>query len=223
MNFNKEKYQFKYNDKDKIVTTIFYQENKENKKNKNNTRAYLGKKRNLFENHNNNFIISKSTTFFIKNKNSESCETHETCIICLNDLSLQNKHFLHCGHIFHCACINYWINNGNNICPICRQNIKCNYEEYVLINLDEDEDENNNNHNDNDNDRIIRNNHRIIRNNICDELIDLIKIIKYIFVIYAFYLFGRNKYIKNILIFWVFIYYALYYLIILLFYFFYFL
>ena len=48
------------------------------------------------------------------------------CIICLENISFEEKHFLHCGHCFHCQCINKWLENDNDKCPICKQNIECN-------------------------------------------------------------------------------------------------
>ena len=162
MNFNEEKYQLKYNDKNKIITTIIKLEKKENKNNNNNIGRYLGKKRKLFEskkNNNHNFKISRKTTIFIKSKNNKNIENRKTCIFCLGEISFENRHFLHCGHIFHCTCIKIWINYGRNFCPVCRGNIKCIYEnededededeDDNLISLDEDENIVNNNNDDN--------------------------------------------------------------------------
>ena len=174
MNFNKEKYQLKNNDKDKIEATIL---DKENKKNKINMGINLGKKRKILDskkNNNHNFIISRPAIVFIKGTNIENHEARGTCVICLNKISFENRHFLHCGHIFHCSCINLWINKGNNLCPICRGNRKCINQDYSLINIDENENSNNNNNNDNflntnansiNYNSNVRNNNRIIRNN----------------------------------------------------------
>ena len=49
---------------------------------------------------------------------------NEDCIICLenNDVSIK----LDCGHILHQNCINQWIEENRNTCPICREYInKC--------------------------------------------------------------------------------------------------
>ena len=208
MNFSEENNQLKYRHKDKIVETIFNIEKKENKKNKINRGTYLRKKRKLFEskkNNNYNFKISRTITVFIKSTIIENRKTHETCIICLNEISFEDKHFLHCGHIFHCSCINLWINNGSNLCPICRRNIKCINEDYDLINLDENENSSNNNSNDNiwnsnnssinnnriesNNNRIESNNNRIIRDKIGEGLI---KIMYGIIFFYGLYFFVRN-------------------------------
>ena len=156
MTFNEEKYQLKYCGKDKIISTIFYYESKGNKI---NTRKFLGKKRKLFEskkNNNPNLKISRPTIVFIKRTINQNSEVRETCAICLNKISFENKHILHCGHIFHCLCIIYWINNGSNVCPICRGNIKC-LNAYSPIR--------NNNRIERNNNRIERNNNRIERNN----------------------------------------------------------
>ena len=43
------------------------------------------------------------------------------CTICLEEIEIENKHYLHCGHVFHCNCINKWLKNSY-ICPNCKQN-----------------------------------------------------------------------------------------------------
>ena len=43
------------------------------------------------------------------------------CTICLEEIEFENKHYLHCGHVFHCNCINKWLKNSY-ICPNCKQN-----------------------------------------------------------------------------------------------------
>ena len=183
MDFYEGKFLLKNNAQNKIVTNIFYQEKKESIKNKNNIGINLGKKRKLFENkknNNHNFKISRTTIVSINRKINKNHEIQEICSICLNVISFKNKHYLHCGHHFHCSCINIWINNGKNVCPICRGNIKCNNEDYGLINLDENENNDNNYINNN---RIVRNNNRIIRNNnrtIGDEFCECLKKLKYI-------------------------------------------
>ena len=191
MDFYDAKFLLKNNVQDKIITNIFYQEKKESNKSKNNIGINLGKKRKLFENKKNNdhnFKISRTTTVSIKRRINRNHETRETCAICLDVISFENKHFLHCGHHFHCSCINMWINNGNNVCPICRGNIKCNNEDYRLINLDENENNLNNNRN-------MRNINRIRRDSLdgfYEEFYDRLKkliiyiIIKLVFILIFF-------------------------------------
>ena len=203
MTFNKDKYQFQNNDSNEIVKDISSQEKKENKS---NNGKYLGRKRKLFKKkknskknkkNKNNISKSKST---ILNKNV-NCETHEICIICLDTISFQNKHFLHCGHNFHCSCITHWINDGNNLCPICKQNIKCNYifNDEPSINLDEDENNINNNvNNNNENNIIRRNNNSYYSQQFEDILYSIIGIVFiYLFIKY------KIKNMKNFLLFFI--------------------
>ena len=57
----------------------------------------------------------------IKNKNS----TLNSCIICFETITNERKHYLHCGHVFHCECINKWFQIKNDgKCPICKENIR---------------------------------------------------------------------------------------------------
>lgn len=46
--------------------------------------------------------------------------TNHICAICLNEISFSDRHFLHCGHCFHCSCINTWLGD-NHSCPYCKQ------------------------------------------------------------------------------------------------------
>lgn len=46
--------------------------------------------------------------------------TNHICVICLNDISFSDRHYLHCGHCFHCSCINTWLGD-NHSCPYCKQ------------------------------------------------------------------------------------------------------
>ena len=56
----------------------------------------LGKKRKLLS-------IEKPMDIFI---NSLYMNTNtQKCAICLENINLNERHFLHCGHFFHCLCI----------------------------------------------------------------------------------------------------------------------
>ena len=152
----------------------------------NKIKPLLGIKRKLFKrvskkgknklnilsiNQQDNFCINKKSS--IKNKNE-----NEPCIICFEKISFQDKHYLHCGHYFHCDCINKWLNSEKNNCPICKRDIDCDKIFDVTISLEEDEegeneiiDENNNEININDgiiNNRdieIVLNRRRIVIEN----------------------------------------------------------
>ncbi len=53
-----------------------------------------------------------------KEKNSEYCT------ICQENYSKDsNLRILPCGHFFHCECIEPWLLNCSNLCPICRKKI----------------------------------------------------------------------------------------------------
>ncbi len=42
------------------------------------------------------------------------------CSICFEKIPFEKQHYLHCGHVYHCECINKWLNT-TYYCPICRQ------------------------------------------------------------------------------------------------------
>ena len=135
----------KLNKKEKSIKSIslIKRTNQNNDKNK----KFLGIKRKLFKKINNKkekkkkfLSIAKSSEYFIKKSNFQKQD--DICIICLDKISFQKKHFLHCGHYFHCYCINKWINMDKNKCPLCKQDIKCNESTDDSIGLEEDEENN---------------------------------------------------------------------------------
>ena len=75
--------------------------------------------------------------------NSTNIKNNETCIICLEKIDFKERHFLHCGHFFHCNCINKWINMDKNKCPTCKQDIECNksFEEEHIFDTKKKENE----------------------------------------------------------------------------------
>jgi hypothetical protein len=83
----------------------------------------------LEENHDKLNILDK-TNF----KNIESIvylnnieNTIKICSICRDDFkNLDNLKKLECNHIFHSDCLEYWLCNKNNNCPICRQKVEKN-------------------------------------------------------------------------------------------------
>ena len=97
----------------------------------------LGKKRKLLS-------IEKPMDIFI---NSSYMNTNaQKCAICLENINLNERHFLHCGHFFHCPCIDEWLDMGKDKCPMCRQNIECNNRNSPnSINLQENENNHENN------------------------------------------------------------------------------
>lgn len=58
-----------------------------------------------------------------------STSTNFTCIICLEEIPFAQRHFLHCGHFYHCECIRQWkeVDTQNrNKCPLChRSQFEC--------------------------------------------------------------------------------------------------
>ncbi len=92
---------------------------------------FLGKKRKLLS-------IAKSMNIFINN--SYMNINAQKCAICLENINLNERHFLHCGHFFHCPCIDKWLDMGKDKCPMCRRNIECkNRTSQNSINLEENE------------------------------------------------------------------------------------
>ena len=146
---------------------------------------FIGIKRKLFQkekklnNKNKNLSIEKPIKHFVFTKNNTNFANNDNlCIICLDKISFEEKHFLHCGHNFHCSCINHWINMGKSNCPICKQNIECNKSDFHenLINLEEENNENN---------FIIRNNN----SNIMGDFLNILLI--YLWLLFIFFMFQR--------------------------------
>ena len=149
-----------------------------NKDKNNKKKSLLGTKRKLFKkiqkksknklnilsiNQQENFSINKKSN--IKNKNE-----NEPCIICFEKISFQDKHYLHCGHYFHCDCINKWLNSEKNNCPICKRDADCDKIFDDLISLEEDDEEENESINENDDEINI--NHGIINHRDIEVVLD---------------------------------------------------
>ena len=145
---------------------------KETIENQDNKNKFLGVKRKLYVNltsqkQNNNknknkLSITRSITYYIDKSNFQN---DNICLICLDTIPFQERHFLHCGHNFHCNCINKWISMRKDKCPICRKNIKCiiRIVEGSILNLEENVNNNSNNINRNN---INNNNNRDNNNNL---------------------------------------------------------
>ena len=134
-----------------------------NSESNNNQKNFLGKKR---KNSKDKKVlsISRPITHCINRTNiNHNINDNSICSICLHNISFEDRHFCHCGHIFHCTCINLWINDGKNDCPNCRQNINCINNLPVDRVIELDENENHNNYNNNNN--INNNNHNNRENN----------------------------------------------------------
>ena len=110
-------------------------------------KSLLGQKRKTFKKipkkqkiFNNKLSVNKQAQFSIKKtSNDKSNNNKEPCIICFEKISFQDKHYLHCGHCYHCDCINKWIDLGNYECPICKQEVDCDKILDDTISLEEDE------------------------------------------------------------------------------------
>jgi len=132
--------------------------------------------------------ISKPITYCIKRTKINNAINNSICPICLQNISLDDKHYCHCGHIFHCACINHWIDSGKNECPVCRQIIDCIYHlpREPVIELNEDENEN---HNNNNNHHHYNNGQnltlRTLRNKI---ILDLIYVFLFFYLIQIYFI-----------------------------------
>ena len=139
---------------------------------KNNiNKSLLGTKRKLFKkiprkskNKLNILSINQQEHFSInKTPNTKNKNENDSCIICFEKISFQDKHYLHCGHYFHCDCINKWLDFEKNNCPICKRDIDCDKIFDNTISLEEEDDDeenesiNNNNNEINTNRRVITN------------------------------------------------------------------
>ena len=162
-----------------------------NSERNNNQGSLLGKKRKNSKDQKLLSISRPITHCIHRTKINDANNNNLNCPICLQMISFADRHSCHCGHIFHCDCINKWINSGNNICPVCRQNLDCtnHLPEEPVIALDEDE--NQNNYNNINNDNYHRNNNNIIssRRNNSDSDGILGRVIHYFFVKYLIGLF----------------------------------
>ncbi|XP_038108809.1 E3 ubiquitin-protein ligase KCMF1-like [Culex quinquefasciatus] len=47
---------------------------------------------------------------------------NQECSVCIEEITVENFKRLICGHAFHVACINTWLQENNN-CPMCRTEI----------------------------------------------------------------------------------------------------
>lgn len=58
----------------------------------------------------------------------------EQCVICLDFIQEKNRSLLPCGHEFHATCLMENVVNGNNTCPLCRDEITKKTEEIPDLN-----------------------------------------------------------------------------------------
>ena len=200
------------NDINQSIYSIISEEIPENINNEKQNN-FLGRKRKnseIFEiSENSNFkknpklSISQPINFFINKRNTNN---NSICLICLENISFETKHYCHCGHNFHCTCINLWINSGKKECPICRLDINC--PENQIIELEEESenvnniDNNVNNIDNNVNNIDNRANNIINNNNRNGEYID--SIIKLTFlIVFSFLISGRYKNLILFFCFWI--------------------
>jgi len=52
----------------------------------------------------------------------DGIERPERCLVCLSDYEAQEeaRKLVNCGHLFHKDCIDQWLTEGRNSCPLCR-------------------------------------------------------------------------------------------------------
>ena len=138
---------FKLNKKEKSTKSIkSFSLIKNINQNISQDKQFLGIKRKLFKKISNKkekkkkLSITKTSEYFINKPNFHN-KDDDLCIICLDKITFQKRHFLHCGHYFHCYCINKWIKMDKDKCPLCRQSIEC--IESDSISLEEDQENNN--------------------------------------------------------------------------------
>lgn len=61
-----------------------------------------------------------------KDNNNSQNNNDKVCVICMESVPFGERHFLHCGHCFHCKCIITWIKVGRARCPYCNQDVNPN-------------------------------------------------------------------------------------------------
>ncbi|TID23804.1 Zinc finger RING-type protein [Venturia nashicola] len=54
----------------------------------------------------------------------DGSERPERCLVCLSDFEDKEeaRKLIRCGHLFHKECIDQWLTEGRNSCPLCRGN-----------------------------------------------------------------------------------------------------
>ena len=68
-------------------------------------------------------------------KNDKEFSHPESCSVCLEKYNEKELHrILPCGHAFHAGCIDNWLLNSNNTCPICKNVIKLPINDILLEN-----------------------------------------------------------------------------------------
>ena len=123
--------------------------------------------------------------YFIKKK--VNIKVNENiCIICLEKIPFEKKHYLHCGHCFHCECINKWINMDKSKCPTCKQNIEC-FKSFSDDSLDEEEDNNNN-------ENVEFTNRRVVQTT--NYSLDYFELLKFYFWILIIFFMFRGFYLR---------------------------
>ena len=140
--------------------SLIKKNNKDNSINKNKNKKFLGKKRQSFKKKNSKKVkqnklisIAKPVRYTINDQIINN--NNQNCIICFEEITSNEKHYLHCGHCFHCDCINRWIDMGNNRCPLCKNNADCD----KIISLEENEIYDNNDISSNNANSQIEQNH----------------------------------------------------------------
>ena len=166
------------------IISLIKKNNKDNSINENKTKIFLGKKRQSFKKENSKKVkqnkllsIEKPVRYTI---NNQIIHSNQNCIICFEEIILNEKHYLHCGHCFHCDCINRWIDMGNNRCPLCKNNVDCD----KIISLEENE-INNDISSNNDNSQIEQN-----HNNRTSRRLEDYALFKYIYglsIVFLYY------------------------------------
>ncbi|KAL2556305.1 E3 ubiquitin-protein ligase [Forsythia ovata] len=75
---------------------------------------------------------------FISRVGARKRDLDPCCAVCLNNLEACDKvrELGNCLHVFHSKCLDYWIDQGHQTCPMCRANLLQNLKQELVFEED---------------------------------------------------------------------------------------